>query len=558
MANSSGIDTDVLIVGAGPTGLTLACELLRRGVTPRIIDKAPAPADKSRAFGIHPRTLELFDNMGIVDEILSQGNACNAFDMYNRGEPLASVSFEGLESKYPFVVMLAQSDTERILNEHLNSLGVEVEREIELSGLQQHGDSVTASIKLKGGIEESLTCRYLAGCDGAHSTTRHLLNFDFKGAPYPNYWLLADCNIDWKYPIFHLSIFIHPTGVSAYFPLRADRGRLMFDLENAPIDEDMPPPTIDDVHRLLEEREIDFSSVTDPNWLAYFKLHHRMVDRYSEGRVFLAGDAAHIHSPMGGQGMNTGIQDAYNLAWKTALVLQGKSPETILDSYNIERHKIGKEVVELTDTTTKMATIHSPVLSAIRNKMIGVLSKIDPVQHKIVNILTQIDYHYKDSPIVEERWFESTDAPGYMPHEHDLQAGERVKDYTLLSTDGHDIIDLYKLFKGAEHELLIFTGKAPEDMEIKEITAIYDHVTGEYGNLIEPHLILASDELASGQPEVTSTWVDRDLEMHRDFGAAKASLYLIRPDGYIAFRNQPASASDLKEYLSTIFNFQPS
>ena len=553
MANSNGIDTDVLIVGAGPTGLTLACELLRRGVTPRIIDKAPAPADKSRAFGIHPRTLELFDNMGIVDEIISEGNACNAFDMYNRGEPLANVSFDNLESKYPFVVMLAQSDTEKILNDHLNSLGVKVEREIELSGIAQQDDSVTATIKLQGGIEETLKCRYLAGCDGAHSTTRHLLNFDFKGAPYPNYWLLADCNIDWKYPIFHLSIFIHPTGVSAYFPLRTDRGRLMFDLENAPIDEDMPPPTIDDVHRLLEEREIDFSSVTEPNWLAYFKLHHRMVDRYGKGRVFLSGDAAHIHSPMGGQGMNTGIQDAYNLAWKMVLVLKGESPVTILDSYNTERHKIGKEVVDLTDTATKMATIHNPVLSVIRNKMVGVLSKIDPVQRKIVNLLTQIDYHYKDSPIVEERWFESKEAPGYLGRDHDLQAGERVKDYALSSPDGNDTVDLYKLFKGAEHELLIFTGTKPEDMELEVIGPIYDLITSDYGSLIEPHLILGSGELKSRLPEIPSTWMDTNLEMHRDFGAAKTCLYLIRPDGYIAFRNQPASASDLKEYLSTIF-----
>lgn len=553
MTNSNTIDTDVLIVGAGPTGLTLACELLRHGITPRIIDKAPAPADKSRAFGIHPRTLELFDNMGIVDEILSQGNACNAFDMYNRGEPLASVSFDNLESKYPFVVLLPQSDTERILNTHLNSLGAKVEREVELTGLKQRDECVAASIKSADSTEEIVKSAYLVGCDGAHSTTRHRLVLDFKGEPYPNYWLLADCNIDWHYPLFHLSIFIHPTGVSAYFPLSKDRGRLMFELVSAPIEEDMPPPTLDDVHRLLKEREIEFRSVTDPNWLAYFKLHHRMVDRYGYGRVFLAGDAAHIHSPMGGQGMNTGIQDSYNLAWKMALVLEGSSPETILDSYNTERHKVGKEVVDLTDTATKMATIHNPVLSAIRNKMIGVLSKIDPVQHKIVNTLTQIDYHYKESPIVEERWFESTEAPGYMPHDHDLKAGERVKDYTLLSPDGEDSVELYKLFKGAEHELLIFTGKEPEDMELREIGPIYDLITGEYKSLIEPHLILGSRELKAKLPEIASTWLDEGLQMYRDFGAAKASLYLIRPDGYIAFRNQPASASDLKEYLSGIF-----
>ena len=553
MSDAKGIDTDVMVVGAGPTGLTMACELARRGINPRIIDKAPSPTDKSRAFGIHPRTLELFDNIGIVDEVLSQGNPCNAFDMYNRGEPLASVSFDNLESKYPFVVMLAQSDTERILTEHLNSLGVSVERETELLNIIQHDETVNATITSKGGIEEAVRCRYLAGCDGAHSSTRHQLNLEFKGAPYPNYWLLADCNIDWKYPVFHLSIFIHPTGVSAFFPLRTDRGRLMFELEDATIDEEMPPPTLRDVHRLLKEREIEYESVTDPNWLAYFKLHHRMVDRYGSGRVFLAGDAAHIHSPMGGQGMNTGIQDAYNLAWKLALVLKAQSPETILDSYNAERHKVGKEVVELTDTATNIATIHNPVLSAIRNKVIGIVSKIDPVSHKIINTLTQIEYHYKESPIVDERWFESTEAPGYLGRDLNLHAGERVKDYTLYSTDGKDTVDLYKLFEGAEHELLIFTGKEPEDMELEELGEIHELVAGEYGRLIEPHLILGSDEISGKLPSVASTWFDKELQMHRDFGASKACLYLIRPDGYIAFRNQPASASDLKEYLSTIF-----
>jgi len=553
MANSRESEADVLVVGAGPTGLTMACELARHGITPRIIDKAAEPTDKSKAFAIHPRTLELFDNMGIVDTFLKEGNPCDAFDMYNRGEPLANVSFDNLESKYPFVLMLAQSDTERILSDHLNSLGIKVEREKGLTDIKQQDENVAATIKSGDGTEEVVTCFYLSGCDGAHSTTRHQLDIDFTGAPYPNYWLLADCNIDWHYPMFHLSIFIHPTGFTAYFPLKPDRGRLIFELEDASIDEDMPPPTLDDVHRLLKEREIDFRSVTDPNWLAYFKLHHRMVDRYSRRRVFLSGDAAHIHSPVGGQGMNTGIQDAYNLAWKMALVLKEQSPPALLDSYNTERHQVGEEVVSLTDAATKMATIHNPVLSAIRNKLISVMSKIDPVQNKILNTLTQIDYHYKDSPIVDERWFEAKEAPGYMAHPHDLKAGERVKDYTLSSPDGKDTVDLYKLFKGAEHELLIFTGTKPEDMELKELAKIIELVSAAYSGLMEPHLILGTSELTAKLPGVASTWLDKSTEMHRDFGAAKASLYLIRPDGYIGFRNQPASASDLEEYLVTIF-----
>ena len=553
MTVSANSNADVLIVGAGPTGLTMACELLRHGITPRIIDKAMAPTDKSKAFAIHPRTLELLDNIGIVETFLNQGNVCNAFDMFDRGEPLVNISFDSLESKYPFVLMLAQRDTEKILYEHLKSFGIEVERELELKKIKQTDDKVTATLKTKYNSDEIMECRYLIGCDGAHSITRHQLNLDFKGAPYPNYWLLADCDLDWKYPMFHLSIFIYPTGVTAYFPLKSDRGRLMFELQDAPIDEEMALPVLDDVHKLMKEREIEYNDVSNPNWLAYFRLHHRMVDRYREGQVFICGDAAHIHSPLGGQGMNTGIQDAYNLAWKLALVLKGKSPEALLDSYNTERHRRGKEVVSLTDTATKIATIHNPVLSVIRNKMLSVLSKVNPIQEKIVSILAQLEFHYKDSPIIDERWYESKDIEGYVPHGHDLKAGERFKDYSLVSPDGKSSMELFKLLKGSEHELLLFTGAEPMDMEIKELSKIVDSVK-QYGSLIETHLLIGSEEIPDGLPEVSSTWIDKGHNMHKDFGAARSSLYLIRPDGYIAFRNQPASVSDLKEYLVTIFN----
>lgn len=358
---------------------------------PRIIDKAPAPSDRSKAFGIHARTLELFENIGIVDTVLKKGNICNGFDMYNCGKPLAHVIFDTLESKYPFFLILAQSDTERILNAHMKSHGIRVEREKELVGIERKDSRLTARLKLKDGSDEHVDCRYIIGCDGAHSASRHLLNLEFKGAPYPNYWLLADCDLDWSYPLHHLSVFIHPRGVTAYFPLYSNRGRLMFELPDATIDEDLPEPTLEDVKMHMSEREIDYKSVSDPNWLAYFKLHHRMVDKYGDGKVFLCGDAAHIHSPIGGQGMNTGIQDAHNLAWKLALVLRGKSSESLLDSYNAERYVVGKDVVGLTDMATRMIGIHNPILAAIRNEFVGTLSKLNPVQEKILTTLSQIE-----------------------------------------------------------------------------------------------------------------------------------------------------------------------
>jgi 2-polyprenyl-6-methoxyphenol hydroxylase-like FAD-dependent oxidoreductase len=544
---------DVLVVGAGPTGLTMACELARHGITPRIIDKAPAPSDKSKAFGIHARTLEVFETMGIVDTVLGEGNVCNGFDMYNHGKPLASVVFDSLESKYPYFLILAQSDTEKILNAHLESYGIKVEREKELVGIGHNRDSVSARIKLKDGSEESIDCAYITGCDGAHSSVRHVLGLEFKGAPYPNYWLLADCDLDWRYPLHHLSVFIHPKGVTAYFPLYSDRGRLMFELPDAPVDEEMAEPTIEDVRRLMDEREIDYRSVGNPNWLAYFKLHHRMVDKYGEGRVFLSGDAAHIHSPMGGQGMNTGIQDAYNLAWKLALVLKGKSPESLLDSYNEERHRVGRGVVSLTDVATKMVGMHNPVLAAIRNKLVGTLSKLEPVQDKILSTLSQIEINYRESPIVAERWYQPDAVEGYHNYRHDLQAGERVKDYSLTSLDGKTSARLYGLLEDTRHKLLLFTGALPEDMEFDELRKMHSSIIAEYGDTIDVHLIAGSDDIPPDFKKMCAVWRDTDLLMHRDFGAAKSSLYLIRPDGYVGFRNEPASLGDLREYLPTIF-----
>ncbi len=551
-AKMSGSGIGVLIIGAGPTGLTMACELARRGISFRIIDKASAPSDKSKAFGIHARTMEVFENMGLIDSVLDGGNICNGFDIYDRGRPLASLSFSSIESKYPYLLILAQSDTEKVLNERLESYGINVEREKELLAIDRGADKCRSHVKLPDGSEEIIESAYVSGCDGSHSTVRHILGLEFEGAPYPNYWLLADCDLDWEYPFHHLSAFVHPKGITAYFPLYKNRGRLMFELQDAPVTEEMPDPTLDDVKRLMGEREIKYKSVTDPNWLAYFRLHHRMVERYGDGRIFLSGDAAHIHSPMGGQGMNTGIQDAYNLAWKLALVLEGKSQESLLGSYNAERHPVGEEVVSLTDKATRMAGIQNPVLAAIRNKVVGIASRIDAVQEKLIATLSQVEIHYKESPVVSERWYQPDMAEGYHGYRHDLTAGERVRDYRLKDLSGGEG-NLYGLLRNGIHNLLLFTGGDPEDMELDELRKIHVAVVAEYEGLVDIHVVAGPKGVPDDYKTMSSVWTDGELHMHKDFGAGRASLYLIRPDGYVGFRNQPASLDDLEEYLQGIF-----
>jgi 2-polyprenyl-6-methoxyphenol hydroxylase-like FAD-dependent oxidoreductase len=553
MTKSKTSHTDVLVVGAGPVGLMMAGELARHGIRPRIIDKLPAPSDKSKAFGIHARTMEIFDNLGIVERFLNEGNPCNALTLYDEGKELAEIDFSHIESKYPFVLILAQSETERLLTEHLRWFRIQVERETELIGLEQLHGEVRAKVKLSDGSEECISSYYVVGCDGAHSTTRHILDLEFKGEPYPNYWLLADCDINWNYPRHRLSAFIHPEGTVAYIPFSDVRGRLIFELPRSRVEDEQREPTIEDVKRLAHERGLKYESLDNPVWVAYFKLHHRIVNRYSVGRAFLAGDAAHIHSPVGAQGMNLGIQDAYNLAWKIALVLRGSSPKNILDSYNHERRPIGEEVIGLTDRATRMVALHNPVLNAIRNTLVPIVTRVSSLQEKMTNTLAQVEFHYKGSPIVSENWHPSR-IPGWdKVFSHLLEAGERITDYKLLSADKKAETNLYHVLKGVKHKLLLFTGKEPDAQELDELTKISVNIISNYLELVDVRLITVGNGTPFDSSHFPSIYIDKDFRMHKDFGAAKASLYLIRPDGYIAFRNQPAKNEDLIEYLSKIF-----
>ena len=531
---------DVLVIGAGPTGLTSACELARHGIRARIVDKAAAPSEKSKAFAVHARTLELFENIGIVQPVLDRGQPSTGIAFYDTGELLLRVQVgDKIASKYPFIQIIPQSATEAVLLEHLQSFDIAVEREVELQALSQDADHVTATLRHKDGRTEEVMCRYLIGNDGAHSVVRKQLGLAFEGSAYPNQWLLADIELDWGLPYEELSVFFHATGSTAFFPLEGKRGRLMFEVPNAPIDVPQPEPTIADVERLCTQREIPFKAVTLPTWLAWFRLHHRIVDRYGVGRVFVGGDAAHIHSPIGGQGMNMGIQDAYNLAWKLALVLHGKARPQLLDSYGVERLRTDRGIVGLTHRATSVATIHNPVFNAIRRQVLKVGARFEGLQERIAGTMAQIEVHYRDSPIVRDVW-------PRLSSGSDLRAGERVPDFPLGDTC------LYDLLTGAEHELLMFHGEKTSPEGLATLCRIAHDVADRYGPLIELHSI-KPDGAPEGGPDVASKHVDPDLAMHRAFGASVASVVLVRPDGYIAFRNQPADPDALASYLTTIF-----
>ncbi len=314
---------DVLISGAGPVGLTMANELVRHGISVRIVDKSAERTDKSKALVLWSRTLELFDHAGYVEPFLAAGMQAHGAQMSNGKDVIARISLDDIESPYPYALMIPQSDTERVLEERLAKQGVKVERTVALESFKEQGNGVEAVLRKASGESETLTADWLIGCDGAHSIVRHGLGFTFDGTTQPSDWYLADGHFSGLEPQDRLHIFWHKDGILAFFPITEGRWRVIADLGPAEGDAHCPDPTLQEIQALITLRGTDGIVIKDAYWLAAFRINERKVSQYGRGRAFLAGDAAHIHSPAGGQGMNTGMQDAFNLAWKLSLVIGG-------------------------------------------------------------------------------------------------------------------------------------------------------------------------------------------------------------------------------------------
>ncbi|MBX3439376.1 MAG: FAD-dependent monooxygenase, partial [Planctomycetaceae bacterium] len=354
----------VLIVGAGPVGLTMAVELTRYGVPVRIIDKTASRTDKSKALAVWSRTLELLERSRCADAFVAAGLKASAVNIFSGSEAVATVSFGDLDTPYSFALMLPQSETERLLEQQLESLGNRVERRVELTGFNEGGATVLGTLRHADGSEESVEAEWLIGCDGAHSSVRHLLGLEFLGDTLPSEFILADVHATGlTAPDDTLAAFWHHEGAVIFFPIAPGRYRVIADVGHEPRHD----PTLAEVQSILDRRGPGGVTLSDPIWLAGFGINERMVKQYRHGRVFLAGDAAHIHSPAGGQGMNTGMQDAFNLAWKLALVVEGVAPPDLLDSYSAERSPIAKHVLSQTGRLTRVATAQNEIVQTVRN-----------------------------------------------------------------------------------------------------------------------------------------------------------------------------------------------
>ncbi|AXF08817.1 FAD-dependent monooxygenase [Paraburkholderia sp. SIMBA_055] len=546
----------VLIVGAGPTGLAAAMSLARAHIPVRLIDRAMQPNPYSRAIGIQARTLELLEQHRLAERFLELGHRARVANLFSNGMRLAQLDFDPLHTRYPYLLFLDQSVTERLLTEHLATLGVTIERGVELTMFSQGSVGVQATLRRADGHTETLRPSYMIAADGAHSAIRHGLGLNFVGKTSEQTFLLADVHAETDWPDDEFHIFASGEGLVALFPMGHGRHRLIADhaveptpaaaAPLSPVVLGEPPlarvraPSLDECKALVARRVHERVDVSELAWSSYFHVNSRMVERLRVGRVFLAGDAAHVHSPAGAQGMNTGIQEAFNLGWKLARVLKGAAPDRLLDTYHIERHPIERDVLRQTGFITQMAEADHGPLKLLRERVMPVLAALGPLRDAARLTISELSIQYRRSPLTLERVLDG--GP---------RAGERAPDAVVHVVDGPlgrapGIGCIYDLHDPAFFSLFLLVPPLPADD--KPLDPDAKHAPPADAEL--ERLTADMEKLLEGAVRiwrVTDTSGDGGPSLAESYGRTRPSFYLLRPDGYISARGR--TGSDLNGLL---------
>jgi len=519
------MDTEVLIVGAGPTGLALALWLTRLGVAVRVIDKDAGPGETSRAMVVQARTLELYRQLGIADEVVAEGKRNPAVNLWVRGKRRARIDFRDAGARlipFPFVLVYPQDRHERLLLRHLEAAGVRVERNTELLGFEQHegaggagdwdGDRACVRARLRGpdGREQVFDAAWLAGCDGAHSPVRHGIDAGFEGGTYEQTFYVADVEVEGATADGEIHLSLEHTDFAALMAYGeagtgVAQGRLIGALKDERADRERPLQYEDVRQRAIASLGLQVRKV---NWFSTYRVHHRIADRYRRGRVFLLGDAAHVHSPAGGQGMNTGIGDAANLAWKLAAVLRGRAPDALLDSYQVERQAFARRLVETTDRVFSVVTREGGVADFVRDHVaplfVSAVDGLKPGRELLFRILSQTAISYHESVL-------SSGAAGHV------RGGDRLP--WIGPEDADNAVDNHAPLAHAGWQVHVY-GAA-------------DVALADWCDAHGVALHAFSWEPAMGEA-----------------GLARDALYLVRPDGYVALADADAAPDTLERYAA--------
>jgi 2-polyprenyl-6-methoxyphenol hydroxylase-like FAD-dependent oxidoreductase len=515
------MDTDVLVVGAGPTGLMLANQLARRNVRALIVDRHSGPSLQTRALGVQARTLEIYSHLGIADRALELGKRARAANMWARGRRAARVPVGDIGqdlSPYPFLLILGQDDNERLLGEALSRSGMSVQWNTELVGLVQEADRVVTKLKQPDGTIREVTAAWVAGCDGARSAVRELCGIRFEGAPYEEVFFVADTEMTGPMVSDELNVYLWRKGFHLFFPMRGtDHWRVVGILPPGLRGRD--DLTFDDVTSSVRKEAGSGLVFQRCSWFSTYRIHHRRAERFRDRRCFLLGDAAHIHSPVGAQGMNTGLQDAYNLGWKLALVASGAADARLLDSYEAERIPVAQRLLSTTDRAFSLVVSNSTPAGLLRTrvvpKILALGMRLQRIRRLAFRTISQIGIHYRDSAVSET-------LPG-MPAAGP-QAGDRFPWLRpTLSAQGSPE-DLYRKLDDTRFTLIVVGQPAPAPPGVAGLEDLLRI------------LVIPSDP--ANERELARVQIPR------------TAFYLLRPDGYIALCGIQLDAAAVTRYLS--------
>ena len=496
--------TDVLIIGAGPTGLVLALWLARLGVRVRIVDKTAEPGTTSRALAVQARTLELYQQLDLTDAVVTRGHRVPAVNLWVKGEAVARLPFERVGSHltpYPFLHIFPQDQHERLLIERLGAFGVEVERRTELVNFTNRENGITARLRGPGGQQVDCEAKYIAGCDGARSTVREAIGTGFPGGTYRQVFYVADVEAAGPAANGELHVDLDEVDFLGVFPLAGEgKARLIGTVRDERADRADTLTFKDVSDRAINHLKVQVNKV---NWFSTYHVHHRVTQHFRKGRAFLLGDAAHIHSPAGGQGMNTGIGDAINLAWKLAAVVAGRAPDQLLDSYEAERIGFARRLVATTDRVFSFATSEGRLADFLRTRVAPLLIPrviaFEPVREFMFRTVSQIMLNYRNGPL----------SRGTAGHVH---GGDRLP---WARVDGADN----------------FATLATLDWQVH----VYGAAKAE----------LAAWCAAQNVPLHVFDW----RPAHEMAGLGRDALYLLRPDTYVALADGAGAADVLERYF---------
>ncbi|KAI0427899.1 FAD binding domain-containing protein [Xylaria sp. FL1042] len=511
---------DVLIVGGGPTGMTLALELAAQGVSFRIINKATERSPHSRALAVQPRTLELFNRHGISDagDFERLGKRAEAANMCVAGKKITTINVDDVlasGTKFRSPLTITQNETEHWLEKMLAKHGVQVEMGAAAKSIIQDADGVSVTVSTKDG-EEEIRAKYVVGADGAHSAVRHASSLTFDGDAYPQEFICADTFMDSEMPGGQAYMCLG-NGALVVLPLKDGRVRLVVSRPGQDVTRD---PTLEDIEGFVQEIFPGGGSLHDATWVTKFRLHHRGVNSYRDGRLFVAGDAAHIHSPAGGQGMNTGIQDSVNLGWKLAAALRGEKPDSFLDTYSSERHRVGQYLLTSTDKAFTYVTSTNPIFIFLRNLILPwlllIMSRNKTRITKQFEFTSQLRIRYRHSDIVGT-------ATGFNGP---IKGGDRAVDGKIKNSE----VELWMLdlLNPTNHHLVLFSGSGPNQASEVELNHAETSFLNATDAAVKVHTIFNKQQ--KGQ----AGYVDLDGSLHRAYGFIDAGYVLIRPDAYVA------------------------